>query len=116
MFSGKGIAKIFRARFHSARQMKDGLHLDRRKVADRDQVPSGDNRRRGLREGLSCEWLAAQLVAPFRLLALPGGRLRTERTVERADDFINMLFLDNVRRQKTQNGVVSAIDQDSLPY
>src|SRR5207302_1273278 len=58
-------------------------------------------------------WLL-NLVAPFRLLALPGGRLRTERTVERVDDFIYVLLLDDVGRQKTQDSVMSAIDQDSL--
>src|SRR5437899_8696865 len=59
-------------------------------------------------------WLL-NLVAPFRLLALPGGRLRTERTVERAEDCIYVRLLNDVRRQETQYRIVSAIDQDSLP-
>src|SRR5579863_10577056 len=53
------------------------------------------------------------LVAPFSFLAC-AGRLRTEPPVERADDCIYVLLLDNVGRQKAQHGVVGAINQDSL--
>ena len=57
VFPGEGLAEICGTRLHHGGEMEQRLHLDRREVADRDQVASGDDRRLGLRDGLaSCEW------------------------------------------------------------
>ena len=117
LFSGERLAEICGTRLHHAGEMEKRFDLNRARSRIEIRSRPANFRRRaccGTGCGCSMSWLLNFDVLLCRLSVLAGGGCAAERTVERANDLIHVLLLDDVRRQETQHRFVRAIDQNSL--